>query len=227
MEKTNSEKVASPQSSQDLTTQFEILLRQVSAIIKKGGIDISPMTKGTHFESFTRLGPTHQLKLIKDLQNYIQICQKAEEEEGISVNSNDHSLTWYAMKAMGLRPSSQLFEHLEEDDIVEIYNTAGIQIFRSVSFFSLVSYSLEEVLTYEWSQLYHRDPEITKVLEKIFMDVALGKKDLVKGEVPEHYVSEIFSGKEGRRKMRHNLAAPLFSNNNQIGGVIVAFKIVS
>lgn len=61
------------------------------------------------------------------------------------------------LKKLSLRYKDPCFSNYFHDgDIIEIFSSTGVQIYRSWSYFNFSSYSLGELLLYSWDELYER-----------------------------------------------------------------------
>ncbi|NJL24241.1 MAG: hypothetical protein HC902_03040 [Calothrix sp. SM1_5_4] len=76
------------------------------------------------------------------------------------------------MRELGLRPTADLFGELDKSDIIEIYSEEHIQLFRTFNMFECISYSLDELFSYEWWDLFQRDPAITEQLTQVAISLA-------------------------------------------------------
>lgn len=99
------------------------------------------------------------------IKNFVHIC-----ETTLSNNkelSDTRSLTWFALKEMGLRFNSDIFSHISDTDVLEVYTNDNIQVFRNFRFLELISYTLEDIFCRPWTELFdHKNPEkIEKILE--------------------------------------------------------------
>lgn len=62
-----------------------------------------------------------------------------------------------ALKSFKVRLSDQdFYSKIGQDDFVEFYNSSNIQLYRSVRFFSLCSYSLLDLSVNPWDELYEK-----------------------------------------------------------------------
>ena len=85
---------------------------------------------------FSKKNNQEKKDILSSLQTVVDVYQSAINS-GIEI-SDSRSLIWHALKKLGLRPSSDLFECIHENDIVEMYNGSS-QIFRSLNFYKLCS----------------------------------------------------------------------------------------
>ncbi|MBX2987344.1 MAG: hypothetical protein KF802_05545 [Bdellovibrionaceae bacterium] len=121
---------------------------------------------------FRRLSFQQQEKICFALGNLIRIFNAAKAEMGSQWDSR--RLIWTALKSFDFRPTADFFEQIEDDDIIQIYDTRGVQIFSNLKFFDVCSYNLEELYVLDWGMLWARDPEalgrLKELEEKVLTD---------------------------------------------------------
>lgn len=79
---------------------------------------------------------------------------------------NEGSLVRLAMKKLSLFADENLVEKVEPTDIVEIFSPDQTQVYRSFSCFALCNYTIAELVTYPWYDLYERPSMVEdKILE--------------------------------------------------------------
>ena len=112
-------------------------------------------------------------------------------------------------------------------DFIEIYDKNSIQVFRSFELFHHLSYSLSEIFTYTWVDLFNRDDFVFKRMFELSEGVLSGKiVDILHPRFPDHIVEEKFSSKQFWVKMRHKIICPLRAADGSIGGLLNTFKII-
>jgi len=152
---------------------------------------------------------------------------ESASKDSVPLNDSNHSLVWWSIRRLGLRPLSDVFAKLEKDDVIEIYNSDFIQVFRSLNMFRFLSYSLEEILCYQWFELFKREQNITESLLSIASNMGAGKiTSTVEPDLPAHTVEEIFSASKNWAKMKFRLITPLFGPHGQPAGLMTASKVV-
>jgi hypothetical protein len=99
-------------------------------------------------------------------------------------------------KRMGLIFDKGVYDTLKTGDVVEIYNVDLIQVFRNFAFFDVCSYTLLDLINYEFFELYDRSQlinhyilEATATLSKRAYDLS----PLSLQHVPKHLLQEKFS----------------------------------
>jgi hypothetical protein len=181
--------------------------------------------RGSPFDSrFLKKSVLAQELAVRCIEGFNDICTSALSNN-IDLKDRSWQMTWWIIRAAGFTPPSDLFSYILDGDIIEIYDADHIQIFRSFNFFSLVSYSLDEIHNYEWFELYNRDEEIMKtMIAELTNLVASGKKTLMVSPFPPHVVAEKFSPRKKANEVAFKCFSPLFKPDGSVGGYIVTFK---
>ena len=101
--------------------------------------------------------PIETQKLIIDnISTYLQILAQNINPEPEKKNYEIERLKW-ALSTFGLELADKdFFKNISEDDYVEFYNEQNIQLYRSVKFFKLCSYSLLDLSVNPWDELYEK-----------------------------------------------------------------------
>ncbi|MGE5084855.1 MAG: hypothetical protein ACM3MG_01040, partial [Bacillota bacterium] len=104
---------------------------------------------------------------------------------------NTRNLITAALEYYGWTLSSEEFELIPEDSLVEIYNQHHTQVFRSFNFFEHSSYTLEDLYCRKWFHLYERDLENqTIVIEKVHEFQMQKPPQRMKLDLPEQKIQE-------------------------------------
>jgi hypothetical protein len=200
-------------SSRLAVQKFEELAEDFCSEMNRVGFRLIPTYN--QYKKFESLSHQLQQRILKALISYRVVLSSAHSQ-GINL-AHSRSTAWAAIRELGLRPPSNLFEHLEEGDFFEIYTPEHIQIFRSLNFFYLTSYSLEDIFSYAWDELYSRSEVVTKEMFDSVSKVMNGERQgLVKTDFPLHIVIDKFSPGKEWSLIRHKLFAPLISSNQEI-----------
>lgn len=172
-------------SEGELSQDFRVISNEISNLAKPFGIRIIPYLDET-LKLFSAQSAEAKKTIINSLNITRDLCNAAVKEQVDLANSR--KLTWFALKAFGLIPSSDLLGLISDDDIVEIHNTER-QLFRSFSYFNYCSYSLEELCCVPWTQLYVRNTFLEEQL-KTAIGETLATQKTVAPNVSQHLVEE-------------------------------------
>lgn len=165
-------------------------------------------------------------KIYSDFTIYSDIVTSAIDSVGAGDLSGCKHL-WAVFKKLNLNFDDEIFENLEDDDIVEIYRNDGIQIFRNFNFHNISSYRYPELFTYRWDQLYKRDDFFTKqimtAVGKIFSGEVTSKMDL--GFIRLHKMEETNSPLNYSMQMKQRFFYPLKNKDGEPQYVLAASKV--
>lgn len=184
---------------------------------------------GSTFRVFSNTGDIKLLKLDDSefasisnrLKIYKEVFQMASQQKELFNTVQEKQLLWFALRSLRLAPPAEFFNILQNDHIVEVYMGTR-QVYRTFNYYSLCSYSLDELETTPWDQLFARkDPT---VVEKIFGDVAvaLAERRIVHSEIPAHSVVETASALKNEFMYKLEFVAPLTDLDNNAQDCFVA-----
>ncbi len=208
--------------------------------------EVSPKISEAYEKSlkeFSRLlGDTHKLKgdypgfafaglpevyknpVLQALQEWVNFFGMNSSPQTVS----DKQLLWRYLGAFRLKPEADFFSLIDDETCLEVVNRAGLQTFRSLSFMAVCSYSLDQIVSVPWSQLYRRDEDITQSYIELQATITAGTlthKDLT-GLIREHEVVEISGFDHLVTTIRPMYLSPLYDASGAVVGAIHAFKIL-
>jgi hypothetical protein len=189
---------------------FRELSLKYQACGAEAGVYLTPFSDAS-LPLFSKQPILNQKKIIDALKTSVKICLDTKAE--IKSLNNPVSLVWQALKELGLRPPADLFSHMTDCTVIEIYSPENVQIFRSFSFFEFCSYSLEELYCCPWLELFPRDnqniiPMVLEFTSKVFSGEI--QKTVSLKHIPVHTVREAFSTRKYVLEVSVNWGAPLF-----------------
>ena len=210
--------------SQTHLEEFLIETQNLSILCNKYGFAL-PSHSATGVTKFLSHPIALRKRILDSCRQFLGFCASAENE-GLDLKKNNIQLTWFALKQLNLRPHSDLFNHITDEHIVEVYNENAIQIYRSFNLFQYLSYSISDIFSHEWWELYTRDNVVFDqmlLMNDRLLDGSL--TGVVKTNYPDHWVQEIFSPKKLRATMKHELFTPLNDTSKKNTAFISAFRI--
>lgn len=122
----------------------------------------------------------------------------------------------------GSEPDGMEMEKIDQDDLAEIYNRDNQQIFRSINFFKYCSYTLEELITIPWYNLYSRNRFIHERLVEIATNTfANNLKKSVDLHFEPYELRELYSTLKSSCVMLQKMIIPIFNSekNCTVGGI--------
>lgn len=204
-------------------TEFKILSDDIVRWF--AGCDLS--MRGYHDPAlvhYSALSDERKTAALERLRVYHQSLASMENA-GHAIDNSSRSL-WHALKTLGFTPDSEIFSKFENDDVIEVYDSNGTQMWRNFNYMKICSYTLEELLCHDWPTLYWRDEKLTENLVKLMVDtVSSGTRGPNFIDVDYHLVEECFSVEKFRLKVRHDYICPLFRTGGYCDGFIVTSKV--
>lgn len=171
-----------------------------------------------HFENL----PTEQQTLaITGLQKYFEFLQDFTTEEFDFANS--HVLLKKALERLNLYLDPELLNMVKPTDFVEIYASDYVPAFKSVNFWGNSSYTLDELYTQPYEELFGRDEFYQAAIRRSAEKVFKGKERVIFNPVPEHVAWE----KKGpyKRLIKYKYFAAVYDPNMELAGTIVVCDI--
>ena len=121
----------------------------------------------------------------------------------------------------GLRAKYELSDYISEGDVIEVYTAENVQIYRNLAFFNLCSYSLMDVMTKEWYELYERPEFVTELLIKQIGEL-LQSGEPFYPKIPVHLMTE----KVSKEKRAFTTSFKYFLPLHDLKGDCTAFIVV-
>lgn len=205
--------------------EFYLKLERFAELIGRFGVSIKALSD-TGVERFSQLSRDDQNNIIRNFDGYSSLLQGAAGA-GIDLR-NERDLLTYVLPRLGLAASADALETIEQGHIIEVYTEDHIQIFRNIEFMQYCNYSLLDLLSYTFFELYERSPAVTNKLielsEKIF------KTDIDKIEVgnefPRHLLRENFSTPRSEFLIDMRYMWPLYKGAGKKGGLLSMTRVV-
>jgi len=169
--------------------KLRILLKEFEGLIEKMPQNENAVPRRlrvfSHLDTkrqFLSLPLEFQQKAVLSFSFYVETIGSMLKAGEMPTNSK--KFLWRALQSLGLIPLDTLFSQISDDDMIEVYSSEGIQIFRSFSFLETISYTIEDLIVFPWHDLFIREAETTELL----IDQAVR---LFKGEICETRPNEI------------------------------------
>ena len=127
---------------------------------------------------------------------------------------------WNAVKNNNLVICSDIFDKIDKEDIIEIWDLEGRQIFRSFHALRYFSYTIEELTSYPFYELFERSIEIEAAYAAEFVRILKGEVQATyQLQIPPHIVRERISVRKNTSIITPKYVSPLKDKH----GRIVAF----
>lgn len=149
-------------------------------------------------------------------------------EEFINL-ANDRDLLSYAFKKLKLATpgdvTSRIFSSLEPGDLIEIFNSDGVQLYRSFSYFAFVQYSLVELSRHSFEELWDTESWVMREFNDVRRRIFSGKERGVVAPINRPYKqAERLTEQNAEYVFQRKLFSPVHSLKT---GEVVAMIMVT
>jgi hypothetical protein len=144
--------------------KFQRLVEEFSAFAEAEGIEVVPY-KGEGPSHFRALPEALQQSTLHHFEAYVEAAREVRAQ-GESLH-NDQLFLWRIFKKLRAHAPNDFLGQLAEGEVIEIHNSEFVQIYRNLHFFSLCSYTLDDLLCRPFWELYERDESIAQHLIRI------------------------------------------------------------
>lgn len=205
--------------ARELTERFKALAERLSELVATEQVSIA---------AYSGSGPSHFANLSNDkkeatlvhFSKYVEVLGDAVDN-GVRLR-DDRKLLWRAFGVYGMRPLADLLTYESgDDDVVEIYNRDSVQIFRNVHFFRVCSYTIDDVISRPFYELYRRDGDITYKILETASELLAGKYTSTYWyDLPPHRLDEIDSPGRFLALVENRFLSPLHGADGSIQGMV-------
>ncbi len=204
--------------------RFRVQLETFCTLAASEGIRLTPYHPQRPFADFRLLPQEAQAAIVQNFQVYLNACLRAKAD-GESIRDDSRVVLWGILRHLGLRPSSDLFERLQTDDVIEVYGSDLIQIYRNLRFLELCTYPLDQIFSCAWPDLFQRPSEFTESVLKDIGQILGGKvRHTIDLDSREHVVQETCSEERRKFGVRHGIMSPLFGRSGAIEGFVATLR---
>lgn len=164
------------------------------------------------------------LKSITEYNALIGAAMAIEPE----VLTDESGLLRRVLKELHLVVDEEVYENIEHGDVVEIYNRDFLQIYRSISFMNISGYTLLDLLSHEFYELFERNNSANEHLFAVCQEALesgnLGAIRLL-DRIPRHLVREKHSESRGVYQIEFRHAYPLHRWPRQFYGTLLIHRV--
>ena len=173
--------------------QVKELFVRLSALLAGHGIEAKPW-RDASLPAFRKLDIKGQERVLGHLE---EICVQMEIHRDRDLDTIQNQILWRVSHQFGFRFPANLFEELPKDAVIELYSKEGTQIFRSLQFFRLCSYTLEEIYCTPWFELFDHHKETMAMCAQMMEKAVKGElRGVIKNPFPNHDVAERLSAEK-------------------------------
>lgn len=167
--------------------EFKKVATEFCEALEVIGINKLPF-HSSHNLHFTKRSKKDQKKIIAYLDislNILNECIMSGDDA-----FDNRVLLWRVFKRIGGAPQDDLFDKIEDDDLVEIYFPDHTPLFRNLKFYREFSYTVDEALCQTWYQFCRRDFILTFKIMKFVLKFMKNGRSTIPWSIPVHYVDE-------------------------------------
>lgn len=178
-------------------SEFAQLAESTATLLNQYDLNVRPYRSSADL-AFSKLPQEVKVKYFTHFKAYYEILSETHHS-GKDLREAKH-LLWNMLNRLKYRVTDDILSRIADHQIVEIYNLENIQVFRNLPFFKICSYSIDEIVSLPWWQLYKREDAISQLIFQYASKVLNGETtETVAPEVPLHLLEERDSF--GRHKM--------------------------
>ncbi|MGE3260908.1 MAG: hypothetical protein AB7K68_03920 [Bacteriovoracia bacterium] len=202
--------------SGEIDQQYLALVNQFQHFLLRNGINRRTFSAGG-LEHFRLLPIADKEKYFRQLRDYFLICQDLEEESIDALRNPRQALRSIAFRFRVSIPE-EFINQLTGEEIVEIFDFEGTQLFRNLTFFDISDYTIDDFFGRSWDYLYERSKSVTNIILDHVEKVAKMKTCLPL-EGPEHYMRERATENRKIVKVTFGHIAPLLRDGQAIAWI--------
>lgn len=209
------------QTEAELITSFKAAGEKLIALMKDEEFK-TKLTLDDSFPLFRALPLAQKTLAVSRLETMLDLCQKTLAR-GLTL-SNPSALLETFFDQYGLSSVQGLFENLQDDDSVEVYDTTHQLVFANLIAFRAVSFTLEDVYCRPWTDMLSRDTRgVHEALMKVGQEILAGTKNALTSTafIPDHVCREMNSPEMRSFIVFPNFFAPLYRGRDIAGYVCV------
>jgi hypothetical protein len=164
-----------------------------------------------------------QIDFFRSLQIFNEIIK---EQPHLPSKEWETSFLLSQLKRLQLTlPDKNIADAITEGDILEVYDLNGIQRFRNFEYFLHSSFSLNELTSRPWNELFIRDEKIISVMQSEILKIfeSNGQSPLYL-KVPAHHLKED-GGRFFNFKIQFKFGWPLFDEKGNKTSFLVSQSV--
>lgn len=132
--------------------------------------------------------------------NIIKDVPRENRGDNLNDNLNERHLKKF-LKRFNLKVSPKIMDSIHSEYIIEVYANNHQQLFRSINFFNLSSYSLSTLVFLPWVELYYRREKDARELLSYASYVIENDTEILAPKNATHILTEL----ETQKKFKYSL----------------------
>jgi len=211
-------------SNDDLRKRFLTAGRKLYQLGSLAGYRIIP-TANSGLLLFSALPVETQKTVIKTLEASCRVYSSLIANK--TKMRNPSAIVWAAFRELGLVPPPDFFDKIGSDDVIQLYSSDGLHLFASFRFFDLCSYTIEEIYSRPWLELWSRsESALSRLIQIVQQVMAPRQTTTISLNEPSHQVLELASAFKFELSYSLRCIAPLWDKQTHVrAGYIVVERV--
>lgn len=202
--------------------RIEQLEKAVTAITKRFGLVLKTSDAATYLHLATVSPETFHL-IETQLGHTLRAFETCASEDADPWD--DKHFFRISMRGMGLTFPADFLDHVGEEDLIEGYDMNRFQIFRNMRFMEKSSYSLLDMLSYDWPMLFERSSAITQKMISYCDEILWAANKTIRFDIPRHYIRELRSTEKQMMEVDFQALSPLFAGPDRPFGLVGTCRV--
>jgi len=160
----------------------------IYGLLHNASVPVRPYTEKSVQILMTKDEET-KVKILSNLTSWSSILSSAGP---LLEPKDERVLAKKALNHFGFMTSPRNWEDIQLDEIIEIYNPEGIQLYRSLNFFKTCGYSLLDLCVNEWFVLWERPQAVIHQMHAVVGEVMSGRKKDYAMNIGPHLIRETY-----------------------------------
>lgn len=204
---------------------FRLLTERFCELAGREGIWARP--SGSQGPVYFRCLPDRlQLSTLDHFHRFLEVCEEAQDAGNRL--ADDRSFLWRMFRKLGVHPVSTLLAEIDDNDVIEIYNADFIQVFRNLKFFTLCSYTLDDLLCRPFWELFQREERITRALLSVAGDIySKTVEGIQRLDLGRHFLVETDGPRRLRSEVENRIVCPLYNTAGDVAALVSVIRPIS
>jgi hypothetical protein len=209
-----------PKLNYSSSSRFLELANRYSEVLTRQNILLKTTSDQSTTPIFDALPEVEKNEVLERMEDDVNLFAEAEREGDLLRDSP--RLVWRYMQKKHIVPCNDIFDKIEKEDVVSIYDLRNRQIFQNMRFLELVSVTLEQLFCSPWYAYSKRDPEIEQSLYETAISIMSGQvRHTIAPPAPEHEAYEVNTEGLVKLSIKVKWVSPVFSSGNVAAMLVI------
>jgi hypothetical protein len=199
--------------------RFREMALLYSRFLEQEGIRVRPF-HSSDLPCFSKLNAEQKNEAISQIASLLEIFEETQSEQGRLKDSP--RLLWRTLRKLKWIPQPDIFDKIQDGDVVEIYSVEHKHIFQNLEFFNWVSHTLEEIYCTPWYAAVQREQNVIEAMYGVAAKLVSGEQtSTVDPAIPEHWIEEVGTELLLKYFLSMRFVSPLRADGRPVGYVVV------